>query len=235
MTLKSVQLETKEPANQFQIDSYHSRGPVQMGPWTSHMWRDDPRHLGFLLARYKFCAKILSGRKKVLEIGCGDAFGISVVKQTVLEIHGIDLEPLVLEDAKNRLQDEEQGGITLSVHDMTAATMNQQFDAAYSLDVIEHIPFLHENKFMENLSASLSEHSICILGTPNITASRYASRFAAEGHINLKSSETLYELMSSYFHHCLLFSMNDEVVHTGFYPMAHYLLAVGIELKQREI
>lgn len=25
-----------------------------------------------------------------------------------------------------------------------------------------------------------------------------------------------------------LFSMNDEVVHTGYYPMAHYLIAVGI-------
>jgi len=24
-----------------------------------------------------------------------------------------------------------------------------------------------------------------------------------------------------------VFSMNDEVVHTGFYPMAHYLLAVA--------
>jgi hypothetical protein len=24
-----------------------------------------------------------------------------------------------------------------------------------------------------------------------------------------------------------MFSMNDEVVHTGFYPMAHYLLGVA--------
>jgi hypothetical protein len=26
-----------------------------------------------------------------------------------------------------------------------------------------------------------------------------------------------------------MFAMNDEVVHTGFLPMAHYLLAVGIQ------
>ncbi|WP_454061338.1 class I SAM-dependent methyltransferase [Candidatus Nitrospira salsa] len=204
-----------------------------MGPWTSHIWRDDPRHLGFLLARYKFCAKVLAGRKNVLEVGCGDAFGISVVKQTVLSIHGIDLEPLVLQDARDRKNGEEQEGITLSVHDMTKAAMSEEFDAAYSLDVIEHIPLSDEPLFMEHLCASLNPHSICILGTPNITASAYASRFAAEGHINLKSAETLSKLMLSFFHHCLLFSMNDEVVHTGFYPMAHYLLAVGIEKKER--
>jgi len=25
--------------------------------------------------------------------------------------------------------------------------------------------------------------------------------------------------------------MNDEIVHTGFYPMAHYLMAMGVGLK----
>jgi hypothetical protein len=32
--------------------------------------------------------------------------------------------------------------------------------------------------------------------------------------------------MERYFHAVFLFSMNDEVVHTGFAPMAHYLIAV---------
>lgn len=29
------------------------------------------------------------------------------------------------------------------------------------------------------------------------------------------------------FRDVFLFSMNDEVVHTGFTPMAHYLFAIG--------
>ena len=32
--------------------------------------------------------------------------------------------------------------------------------------------------------------------------------------------------MQRHFHNVFLFSMNDEVVHTGFSPMAHYLLAL---------
>ena len=32
--------------------------------------------------------------------------------------------------------------------------------------------------------------------------------------------------MEAWFHTVFVFSMNDEVVHTGFFPMANYLLAV---------
>ena len=29
-----------------------------------------------------------------------------------------------------------------------------------------------------------------------------------------------------------IFSMNDEIVHTGFYPMAHYLFGIGIGVRK---
>ena len=32
--------------------------------------------------------------------------------------------------------------------------------------------------------------------------------------------------MTHHFRNVFIFSMNDEVVHTGFYPMAHYLFAL---------
>jgi 2-polyprenyl-3-methyl-5-hydroxy-6-metoxy-1,4-benzoquinol methylase len=222
--------ETKEPQNQKQIDTFFQKGAVKMGPWTSHIWRNDPRHLCFLLSRYKFCAKMLAGRDKVVEIGCGDAFGLFVVKQTVGSVHGIDFEPLVIEDAKKRLEEEgfEGRGVTLSIHDITKGSVSGRFDAAYSLDVIEHILPEKEEIFMANICASLKEHAVCIIGTPNITADKYASQYSREGHINLKSSETLHQLMGSYFHSVFDFSMNDEIVHTGYAPMAHYIFCIGV-------
>jgi hypothetical protein len=36
----------------------------------------------------------------------------------------------------------------------------------------------------------------------------------------------LKKTMQQFFHNVFMFSMNDEVVHTGYHPMAHYLLAV---------
>jgi len=44
--------------------------------------------------------------------------------------------------------------------------------------------------------------------------------------VNCKSGPQLKSLLQNYFEHVFLFSMNDEVVHTGYYPMAHYLIAV---------
>jgi len=44
--------------------------------------------------------------------------------------------------------------------------------------------------------------------------------------VNCKDAPGLRQLMSQVFHNVFIFSMNDEVVHTGFYPMAHYLWAL---------
>ena len=38
--------------------------------------------------------------------------------------------------------------------------------------------------------------------------------------------------MLRHFHEVFIFSMNDEVVHTGFYPLAHYLFALCVGKRQ---
>ena len=225
----------KEAQNQVQLDTYEERGAVRLGPWTRHIWRTDPRHLGFLLARYKFVAKMLTGKRAVLELGCGDGVGMPVVLQTVETIHGIDLEPAVVEDAQARFAKEGETRCTFAVHDITVEPLASPFDAVYSLDVIEHIPPALEGNFMANLSHSLREHGMCIMGTPNVEAKEHASEGSRAGHINLKSAETLRPLLLRYFHHALIFSMNDEIVHTGFSPMAHYLIGIGIEVNEEAL
>ncbi len=82
-----------------------------------------------------------------------------------------------------------------------------------------------------NLCRALAPHAVCILGTPNIMAAQHASKWSAEGHRNLKSAGTLRDLLAAHFENVFVFSMNDEVVHTGFHPMAHYLLGVGVGVK----
>ena len=221
--------EAKEKQNQAQFDHYEQNGGVVLGPYTSHIWRHDPRHLGFLLARYKFCAKMLQGKKRVLEVGCGDSLGTSVVLQTVSEVVGIDFEPIVIEDADRR--NENEGRCSYRVHDMTQSPVYPRFDAAFSLDVIEHIPPEMERVFLSNIADSLNEDGVFIMGTPNITAQAYASECSKIGHINLKSGESIRQSLLPFFQNVFVFSMNDEVVHTGYLPMAHYLIAMGVGKK----
>jgi hypothetical protein len=69
---------------------------------------------------------------------------------------------------------------------------------------------------------------VLIIGTPSIQSQVYASAASKIGHINCKDGPGLKGLMSEFFENVFIFSMNDEVVHTGFYPMAHYLFALCV-------
>ena len=184
-----------DPQVQIQINEYHKKKGVVLGPYTSHIWRDDPKHLLFLLARYKFCSKLLAGKNHVLEVGCGDSFGTGIVLQAVKKVHGIDIEPVIIEDNIKRTEYGDR--CSYEVSDMTSRSLSTLFDAAFSLDVIEHIAKSSENRFMNTIASSLTSDAICIIGTPNITASQHASSGSAASHINLKSGESLKLLMSS--------------------------------------
>jgi len=200
---------------------------LSLGIRASHSFASDPKHLIFSLARYKFVSKMLEGYDSVLEVGCGDAFGSTVVAQTVQQLVCIDSEPYALEhSAKNPQLDR---NTTIMLHDIMDSPMPNRFQAVYALDVVEHIPPELEDKFMENIVASTVKNGVLILGTPNITAAQYASRLSEVGHVNLKSYDSLKQTLSKFYRHVFMFGMNDEVVHTGYSAMCHYLfgLAVG--------
>jgi hypothetical protein len=69
---------------------------------------------------------------------------------------------------------------------------------------------------------------------PSLESQAHASPQSKAGHVNCKSGPELRKAMEKYFHSVFVFSMNDEVVHTGFYPMAHYLLALCTHPKIRD-
>jgi 2-polyprenyl-3-methyl-5-hydroxy-6-metoxy-1,4-benzoquinol methylase len=206
---------------------------LPMGAHASFQITHDPKHLVFTLARYKFVAKMLEGYDSVLEVGCGDAFASTVVAQAVKRLVCIDSDPYSLEHpAKNP---QLSRNTSLRLHNILEAPIPERFQAVYALDVVEHIYPQDEDRFMENILASSVKHGVLILGTPNITAAQYASRGSQLGHVNLKSYESLKQTLSRYYRHVFMFGMNDEVVHTGFPPMCHYLLAVAAETRNPEL
>lgn len=217
--------------NQILFDHYDSKGPYKLGPYSSFSWRNDAKHILFTLARYKFVAKMLEGKQSVLEIGCGDGIGSAILLQSVGQLHATDLEQVVIN--YNDVPDDLRDRLSFSAHDITRTPLNKRFDAALSIDVIEHVDPSEEHLYMENVVSSLNDHAIFVVGTPNIEADKHASENSREGHINLKSGATLRNTMAKYFHNVLMFSMNDEVVHTGYQPMAHFLFAVGIGVKSQ--
>ncbi len=203
--------------------------PILNGPWTSYSVLDDPKHVCFVLSRYKFCSRILESKRDILEIGCGDAPGTPIVAKDSEYVLAIDSNETIVDSNRERLA--RIDNIEFLCHNICSEPVGRKFGGAFSIDVIEHLDKQLERSFMVNTCKSIEEDGICVVGTPNITASEYATQRSAVQHINLKSYESLRDLMGVYFKNVLMFSMNDEVVHTGYGPMAHYLFGVGIGVK----
>ena len=216
--------KTKESQYQVMIQAASERGFETLGLRGSESWHEDPKHLVFRLSRYKFVSKMLAGRKHVLEIGCGDAFGTRIVQAEVGQITAIDFDPVFIEDAKSRMVP--RWRFDARVHDMLQGPVPGHFDAVYSLDVLEHIEPDQERLFLSNAFANLDAQGAAIIGMPSLESQPYASAQSKIGHVNCKSAPDLKGLLEVYFHNVFVFSMNDEVVHTGFHKMANYVVAV---------
>jgi 2-polyprenyl-3-methyl-5-hydroxy-6-metoxy-1,4-benzoquinol methylase len=219
---------TREPQYQFEVDMALRDGISRFGIMSNQRWRDDPRGVLFVLARYKFVAKMLSGRSRVVEVGCADAFGTRLVQQEVKSVTATDFDPVFLADARERMATDGWHCDTL-VHDILSGPVPPGgFDAAYSLDVFEHIAPEHEDAFVGNIAKSLSRTGAAVIGSPSLQSQVYASEGSKAGHVNCKDGKEYRRVMERHFENVFLFSMNDEVVHTGFTPLAHYLFALCV-------
>lgn len=222
-------VKTREPQYQECVDAVAARGFERLGLRSSQSWHDDPKHLLFRLSRYKFVAKMLAGSEHVLEIGCGDAFGTRLVQQEVKALSATDFDEVFVEDVKARMV--ERWRFPVFTHDLLAGPIPGSYDGVFALDVLEHISPENEHTFLKNAFAPLSPRGVGIIGMPSLESQIHASPTSRAGHVNCKSMPSLRKTMQAHFHNVFMFSMNDEVVHTGFHPMAHYLIALGAHRK----
>jgi cyclopropane fatty-acyl-phospholipid synthase-like methyltransferase len=228
-----TQRKTKDPVNQPNIVFAEKRGAIPLGLLKSREWIEDPRRFLFSQARYKFVSKMLSGRQNVLEIGCGDAFNVPIVMQEVKNLTVTDFDEEFIRDAIARTPPEYP--YVAKVHNFLSGPMDieARFDAAYSLDVLEHIDASDERRFLGNIVSCLTPDAAMIVGMPSLESQAYASPGSKAGHINCKTAPDLKKLMGEFFHSVFMFSVNDEVVHTGYHKMAHYIIALAAHPRAR--
>jgi len=202
---------------------------VQFGLMSGHAYLGDTKRLAFCLSRYKFVSKMMSELNQVLEVGCADAFGSTIVMKEVNSLSACDFDPVFINDAKRTHPFAKE--IEFFVHDMVTSAVGNSYDGIYFLDVLEHIQPQDEAKFMNNVMQGLTENGMCIAGMPSLESQKYASAISKAGHVNCKSGQEFKDMFKKYFQNVLIFSMNDEVLHTGFFPMSQYLFAIGIGKK----
>lgn len=216
-------------------EAYTVPGPG-LGPVNRATLTRDPRHLGFMLARYKFVAKMLEGKSHVCEVGCHEALGTLIVAKEVQHVHAVDVMQDVIEFCQNEYAPHApnisfQAADVISSLPPSPTSPDGTYEAIYLLDVLEHVDPDQEGVFLRNLCKRLGAHGVMIVGLPSLESQAYASPVSASQHINCKTREGLRETMGYLFENVFLFSMNDEVLHTGFGPMSQYLFAVGVSVR----
>lgn len=200
-----------------------------LGPVNASTWLRDPRHLGFVLARYKFAAKMMRRCTAILEVGCGEGLGaLLLVRDTPATVLGVDFDPAQIQYARQHLEPHGEGRLSFVCGDAARDPAAGSFDGLLCLDVIEHVDAKEEPRFLENCVRSLRPGAVAVFGTPNIAADAFASPPSRAGHINLFTPERFASTLENHFSHVFPFSMNDEMVHTGYAKMAHYLLALCV-------
>jgi cyclopropane fatty-acyl-phospholipid synthase-like methyltransferase len=196
---------------------------VRFGDHWSYNFINDPKRLAFVLSRYKFAAKMACKRGKILELGSSTGIGATILGESMQEYVGVDLDESAIRTAQKNLAPPK---FQFIFDDFMGKTYGQ-FDAVISLDVVEHIHAEYEDLYFTTLFQNLSSSGICVVGTPNITSTPYASLASQMGHVNMYSMERLQTVMKKYFHQVFPFGMNDEMMHTGFAAMSHYIFCVG--------
>jgi 2-polyprenyl-3-methyl-5-hydroxy-6-metoxy-1,4-benzoquinol methylase len=200
---------------------------IAFGRHLAHWFYRSPRRFLHSMSYYKFASKLIGSGKRVLDVACGEGLGTWLLAVENGFAHGVDLDADAINHAQRNFADPR---IRFSCQDFFDMRPDA-WDAVVNFDVIEHILPANVGRFWEKIVCCLAHDGVAVVGTPSLASDQYANPISRAGHVNLYSGERLAEEMGRYFHHVFLFAANDEVVHTGFLPLAHYLIAVGCRKK----
>ncbi|MCH9703653.1 MAG: class I SAM-dependent methyltransferase [Chlamydiae bacterium] len=176
------------------------------------------------MSYYKFAAKMIGSGKRIMDVGCNEGFGTFLLAKECGYVQGIDFDEEAVEVAKKNFASEQAEFVHT---DFFEYEPKEKYNAITSFDVIEHIIPEHATQFLGKIASSLKENGIAVIGTPSKPSQQYTSDVAKLGHINIYDHERLEEELYKHFSHVFLFAANDEMVHTGFMPFAHYYIAVA--------
>ncbi len=202
-----------------------------LGPVNTESVLHDLKHLGFTLARYKFAAKMLARCRHILDVGCGEGLGtLMLLADTPARVTGIDFDEAQIGYARQHVLPHGRGRLAFLCQDVVAAPYaDDPADGLVSLDVIEHLHPAEEPRFLQHCAEALEPRGVAVIGTPSLHAQQFSSPRSQKGHINLFDPVRLASTLERHFSRVFVFSMNDELVHTGFSKLAHYLMALCVK------
>lgn len=209
---------------------------LKLGPNTADRYAGDPKRLAFFLYRYAIAAKLLHDKSSILDVGCGDGFGLSTFLQDTAArgIVGMDFDESLIRYAKCELlpalhiaRGADASRLSFT-HGDFLETNHRNWAGIVSLDCIEHIDPNCSQEFLDKIGDALPRGGMAVVGTPNEHAAHLGSAHSRLGHINNFTPDRLREEMKhAGFSNVILMGLNDCTINMGHPSLWHYILGVG--------
>jgi len=205
-------------------ESIEKYGPITLPAEYTHYIQDNALQLLVRLARYKFVARNLKATDRVLEIGSGTGLGAQFLAQHCAFVKGIEFKE---EEIKRANSIKLRSNIEFIHGDFFDLDTKEKFDCLVNLDVIEHMPEDIGKKFIAKTAKHLSKNGMMIIGTPSIYSFPFQGPRSRAAHIKCYDQEELLKIVDRHYGRTMAFSMNDEIVHTGFSKLAWYYFIIA--------
>lgn len=176
------------------------------------------------LARYKFVARLIKKSDHLLEVGSGSGLGAMFLGQHCEKVTGLELKVSEVEEARSINKRENVTFVKANLFDYAPTSL---YDVVVCLDVIEHLSAEDGTRLVRTMAHHVKPSGLLVVGSPSIHSYPYQSPLSRASHIKCYDQPELVALLDSCCSRTLAFSMNDEVVHTGYYKLAWYYFVLG--------
>ena len=153
------------------------------------------------VARYDFAKKYTS-EMTVLDVGCADGFGVSMMVQNAKKVVGIDNDKTLIVCAKEKYKSLKNAEFIIGDARRLPFPDNS-FDVAVSFEIIEHL--INQKNFLLELNRVVKRGGTVIISTPDHNANQkigiYQPRHEGHGHPSELTFEQFFYLMNQYFDH----------------------------------
>jgi 2-polyprenyl-3-methyl-5-hydroxy-6-metoxy-1,4-benzoquinol methylase len=190
----------------------------------AHYLKSDLTTFLVRMARYKFVTRMVKAKDRVLDVGCGSGIGSIYLGQYCQKVTGIEVKSTEIDAARvmNRREN-----VTFTKIDLYDLPKDKIFDVIVAMDVIEHFSVKDGNRLIAEMVKHLMPNGLVVIGTPSIYSYPYQSKLSQASHVKCYDQQELVGLVDQYLRRTIVFSMNDEIVHTGNPKMAWYYIVLG--------